>query len=81
MVFSLKSSDNAKQEIQKANYPNIRYYSVSRQYGTKPFDDAPGSKWEKASPQTAGSFSAVAYYFAKKLQDTLKVPVGIVYAA
>ncbi len=81
MVFSLKSSDNAKQEIQKADYPNIRYYSVNRQYGTKPFDDAPGSTWEKTSSQTAGSFSAVAYYFAKKLQDTLKVPVGIVYAA
>ncbi len=81
MVFSLKSSDNAAQEIQKANYPTIRYCSVSRQYGSKPFDDAPGSVWEKTSPQTAGSFSAVAYYFAKKLQDTLKVPVGIVYAA
>lgn len=81
MVFSLKSSDRAAAEIARANFPAIRYFSVQRQYGPELFKDAPGSVWEKTSPQTAPAYSAVAYYFAKKIHQTLKVPVGIIYAA
>ncbi len=81
MVFSLKASENAKEEIQKADYPAIRYFSVKRQYGSELFNDAQGSVWQKTSPQTASSFSAVAYYFAKKIHKDLHVPVGIVYTA
>lgn len=81
MVFSLKSSYEAGAEIEKANYPSIRYFSVERQYGPHPFEDAPGSVWKKTTSQTAPSFSAVAYFFAKKIHETLHVPVGIIYAA
>jgi sialate O-acetylesterase len=81
MVFALKGSDGAKEEIAVANYPAIRYFSVKRQYGPKQFEDAPASVWKKTSPETAPAFSAVAYYFAKKIHKDLKVPVGIVYAA
>lgn len=81
MVFSLKGSHQAKEEIAKADYPTIRYFSVERQYGLQDFNDCPGSVWKKTSPATAGSFSAVAYYFAQKIQAELNVPVGIVYSA
>jgi sialate O-acetylesterase len=81
MVSSLKGADNAAAEIAKANFSSIRYFSVKRQYGPQPFDDAPGSVWEKISPQNAGSYSAVAYYFAKKIHQALQVPVGIIYSA
>ena len=36
------------------------------------------TEWTVCSPATAGSFSAVAYYFGKMLQDSLKVPVGLI---
>jgi sialate O-acetylesterase len=81
MVFSLKASYKAKEEIAKADFLNIRYFSVQRQYGPEEFEDAPDSKWQKTSPETAPSFSAVAYYFAKKIHRQLNVPIGIVYAA
>jgi len=81
MVFALKGSEGASTEIPLADFPSIRYFSVKRQYGPQVFDDAPGSVWQKTSPHTASSFSAVAYYFAKKIHKDLKVPVGIVYAA
>jgi sialate O-acetylesterase len=81
MVFSLKSSKNAKAEIAVANFPSIRYFSIKRQYGPQEFKDAPGSQWEKTSSETAGSFSVVAYYFAKKINQQLNVPIGIVYTA
>lgn len=38
-------------------------------------DDTEG-QWLAAGPQTAGGFSALGYYFAKKLQGELKVPWG-----
>jgi sialate O-acetylesterase len=37
------------------------------------------TKWQSISPQNAGTFSAVAYYFAKSLRDSLEnVPIGII---
>lgn len=66
MVMSLKSSYKGNEEIEIADYSLIRYFSVKRQYGPKEFNNAPGSVWQKTSSQNAGSFSAVAYYFAKK---------------
>ena len=81
MVMAVKASENAKSEMAAADLPLIRYFSVKRQYGSQEFNDAPGSLWEKTSPQNAGTFSAVAYYFAKKIHKDLNVPVGIVYAA
>lgn len=81
MVFSLKSSDKAKEEIAVADFPSIRYFSVKRQYGPNEFDDCPGSVWEKTTTKTAPDFSAVAYYFAKKIHQQTGVPVGIIYSA
>ncbi|MEO7309575.1 MAG: sialate O-acetylesterase [Chitinophagaceae bacterium] len=81
MGFTLKADANAKEEIAKADYPTLRYFSVKRQYGPGVFKDAEGSFWEKTSPATAPGFSAVAFYFAKKIQAELQVPVGIVFAA
>ena len=81
MSFPLQYSDSAKVEIAGANYPSIRYFGVKRQYGSQPFPDYAGSLWKTTSSRTAGSFSAVAYYFAKKIHRDLRVPVGIVCAA
>lgn len=81
MVFSLKSSANATTAIADANRPSIRYFSATRQYARHDFDNSPGAAWVLCSPKTAPGFSAVAYFFARKIQETLKVPVGIVYSA
>lgn len=39
------------------------------------------SSWAVDSPQTVGAFPATAYFFARELRKTLKVPVGIVHVA
>jgi sialate O-acetylesterase len=33
------------------------------------------------SPETAGNFSAVAFFFGRKLNQTLKVPVGLIHSS
>lgn len=37
--------------------------------------------WETASPASTPDFSATAYFFARKLQETLGIPVGIIVTA
>lgn len=34
--------------------------------------------WQKLTPDNAADFSAVAYFFARNLRDSLNVPVGII---
>jgi sialate O-acetylesterase len=46
-----------------------------------PLDDAPGSVWEAITPENSTNYSAVALFFAIKLQKEMKVPVGIIEAA
>ena len=58
----------------------IRFFTVKQNTSLKPLDNVKGS-WEKAAPSTAGSFSAVGYFFAQQLEKVLDVPIGIVVTA
>ena len=49
--------------------------------GTKAQNQSGGVKWECASPQTLGDMSGTGYFFAKKLREDLRVPVGIINAS
>jgi len=71
---------NSALEISKADYPNIRLLKVPFGISTTPLDSI-GGKWNLASPQTAGDFSATAYFFAQKLSQELKVPIGIIQSS
>ena len=57
---------------------NIRLYIVPRSVKLQAQDTSKNSSWRIASPETVSNFSATAYYFAKLIQQQLKVPVGIV---
>ncbi|MES2773860.1 MAG: sialate O-acetylesterase [Bacteroidota bacterium] len=59
---------------------NIRFLNTPRSVSLTPLNDVKG-EWKAASPATTGNFSATAYYFAKKLQSVLSVPVGIIQSA
>ena len=60
----------------------IRLFTVPISYsfdGEK--DNLLDGAWLAASPETILSFSGTSYFFAKKLQQELKVPVGIINAS
>lgn len=59
---------------------NIRFLNTPRSTSITPLYDVKG-EWKAASPATTGNFSATAYYFAKKIQSVLNVPVGIIQSA
>jgi len=71
---------NSSEEISNANYPNIRMFTVARNLSGAPLDTIRG-QWVASSPETAGDFSASAYFFARRLQDELKVPIGIIHSS
>ena len=78
MEWTVNGSMNPKQEIAAANHPMIRLFNVpGHVQGPTPGTD-PRGKWEICSPQTVPGFSAVGYYFGRKLQQELKVPIGLV---
>src|SRR5690606_461165 len=73
-------SDNAEAEIAAANYPNIRLFTVPRRPTATPADDVDAA-WVTCSPQTVADFSAVAYFFGRKLHDELNVPIGLIHSS
>jgi sialate O-acetylesterase len=74
------SINNSADAIANAENPNIRFFKVPFGLSTTPQDSIAG-EWVTASPETAKDFSASAYFFAKKLQQELNVPVGIIQSA
>jgi sialate O-acetylesterase len=80
MAWVVSKSNHAREEIAAANYPEIRYFNVARQVAFDPVAEANG-KWEVCSPETVGNFSAVAYFFARKIHQETKIPIGIVNAS
>lgn len=70
---------NYKEEIAKANHPDVRMIDVPNTVADTPRDNFVG-RWEVCTPETAGNFSAVAYYFAIKVQQKTGFPIGIINA-
>ncbi len=69
-----------KKEIAAANYPAIRLFKTHAAFNREPQQDLKG-RWEVCTPQSAGNFSGVAYYFGRELFHQLNVPVGLVVSA
>jgi len=66
-------------EAKTASNNNIRFFQVTKFTSDYPQDDVPGS-WVVCSPESAKWFSAVGYFFGRKLQQTLNAPVGLISA-
>lgn len=69
--------NDAEAEIKNANYPNIRLFTVEKRTSAYPQEDLPG-KWEVCTPETMKDFSAVGYFFARRLQGELDIPIGLI---
>ena len=77
MGWPMSATFNAEEEVAAANYSKLRLFKVQQAISQEPSKDCNGS-WTECSPQNVSNFSAVGYYFARKLHKDLDVPVGII---
>lgn len=80
MAWPLSQALNGTQEVADANHPRIRLFTVPRRLAAVPQGDVEGA-WSLCKPATAGSFSAVGYFFGRELARELDVPIGLINAS
>jgi len=56
---------------------NIRFFYIPKTTSDYPQDDCKGS-WEICDSNTVKAFSAAGYFFGKKLNKDLNVPIGLI---
>jgi sialate O-acetylesterase len=76
MEWTVKNSRDPEQEIAAADFPLIRHFKVEKRTFDTPQTRCNGA-WTVCSPATAADYTAVGYYFARKLHQELKVPIGL----
>jgi sialate O-acetylesterase len=77
MGLPLRFTKNADEEIKAANYPDIRFFTVGGHPAYHHVDVIDGD-WRVVSPETASWMSAVGYYFARKVEQEMHIPIGLV---
>lgn len=78
--MELSGDDGLKQsldEAPKANNQKIRFFYVAKSTSEFPQENCEGS-WKVCTPEEMKHFSAVGYFFGKKLQETLNIPIGLI---
>lgn len=81
MEWPLSMARDGAGEVAAANYPLVRHLRVEHSPSDSPVDTVKTSGWQTATPQCAGAFTAVGYFFARALSQKLGVPVGIVHSS
>ncbi|MBP3218778.1 MAG: hypothetical protein J6M46_10425 [Lachnospiraceae bacterium] len=72
--------DRYPEEMHALN-PAIRTFKIKEQTAySGPLEDVQTGSWISVSPQSIADFSATAYFFGKKMAETLQEPVGLINA-
>lgn len=83
---------DATTEVANANHPQIRLFQVGNFSSKIPLEDVETGismygippadcRWHACTPAAIPTFASTAYFFARTLQTTLKVPIGIIDAS
>jgi sialate O-acetylesterase len=78
MQWRVNDSNDPDLEQLAAKYPRIRMINYEQKGSQQVVWSHPDRKWQVCSPSTVSSFSAVGYFFARQLHQTLDVPVGMI---
>lgn len=78
MEWDMLRSEGYEKEMAQNAFPAIRQIKILKAVSTSPENNIVPTEWKVANTKTLADFSGVAYYFAKKIQQETKVPVGII---
>lgn len=69
-------------DIASANFPEIRQFWIPTLTSMEgPKDDLPPGSWKAAVGEDVRPFSAVAFFFARKIYEKYHIPIGIINAS
>jgi sialate O-acetylesterase len=81
MQWSIAQVRQEDQDLAAAGpVPLLRLFQVPRTLNHARQETVKAA-WTPASPETTRGFSAVAYFFGRKLAEELKIPVGIIHSS
>lgn len=80
MEWSMAASGDGKLIMDQVNDPEIRLFHVPKSAASTEQIKGEGS-WSVCNKEAVRHFSAVAYYFGKKLNKELNVPIGLISAS
>lgn len=78
MEFPMTGLANPAPEIAAAKYSSIRIFRVEHRPSDYPRSDVDAKTWVACTPESVADSSAIAYYFARDLQQRLNVPIGLI---
>jgi len=78
MEFAMTSLADPQTDIAAAQYPKIRLFRVEHKPADYPRENVEAKSWAACTPETVADSSAVAYFFARQLQQKLGVPIGLI---
>ena len=76
--YPIERFADAEEWLRDADYPNIRFIEATENHFEWQLNQ---NEWKISSSATAGKCSATGFFFAKSLQATTNVPMGVVIAA
>jgi sialate O-acetylesterase len=78
MEFQMRRASTAAVDLPKATNSRIRLMIVDDAFSDYPKADLIGTAWTASTPESAKDFSAVAWYFAREIEEREHVPVGVI---
>ncbi len=81
MEMTVANSNNSEEEINTANFPNIRLFKVPKRIAQFPEEDIEEGEWKICTPENISDFSAVGYFFGRDLNNELDVAIGLLQTA
>jgi len=79
MVLEVRRTLNSRTEILDGNNPSIRMLTVPMTTSTTALEAfSKPVKWLPVTSATVSEFSGTCYYFARELQKTVQVPMGLI---
>ena len=78
MEFEMRKASTATADLPKAANDRIRLMTVKKVYSEYPLTDVGGVEWTASTPDSARDFSAVAWYFAREIEEREHVPIGVI---
>jgi len=80
MFYTMNRSPEYGGLIAESNHPALRMFNAPLVTAEEIQEDIEGS-WKAATPETVPDYSAVAFFFARKLHLEMGVPVGVIKSA